>query len=299
MTTTRPISKARLWLGLLRPRTLFSSLSAVLVAIFYAARSGMPPVLESCLLIGVALGAQISSNIANDLIDFKRGADTLERKGPLRPLSRGMLSERAVRRMLLLFLGLTLALGLWLIALSSWWLLTVALVVLLGVFAYSGAGISLAYRGLGDVAVLIFFGIVPVVVGYYILEGTILDSTLWHLALAIGLSNVNILVVNNYRDYAEDAQVGKRTLMVMMGRDFATRLYLSCGMLSMGLLYPIYSAWAMPLLLGYVLLFSSTYRSLQNNEGEQLNRTLAQTARNAFALSIMIGLMLLLQSLSA
>ena len=288
-------SKLRLWIGLTRPKTLFSGLSSVLVAIFYAASLGAIDVLRTLLLVLVAVAAQIASNIANDLIDHRKGADTDERKGPLRPLSRGLISEREVRIALYLSLAVLLTSGLWLIALSSWWLLLVGLAVVLGVFAYSGGPYPLSYHGWGDAAVLVFFGWVPTVTSFYILRGYVLDQTLWQLATAIGLSSVNILVVNNYRDVAEDSKAGKRTLIVRMGQDFAPRLYLTCGLLSMGLLYPIYSFWGMLLLLPYVLLFSQTHRALQTSRGAELNGVLARTARNVFLLALLIGAMLWLK----
>lgn len=288
-------SKLSLWIGLTRPKTLFSGLSSVLVAIFYAASLGAIDVLRTLLLVVVAVAAQIASNIANDLIDHRKGADTDERKGPLRPLSRGLISEREVRIALYLSLAVLLTSGLWLIALSSWWLLLVGLAVVLGVFAYSGGPYPLSYHGWGDAAVLVFFGWVPTVTSFYILRGYVLDQTLWQLATAIGLSSVNILVVNNYRDVAEDSKAGKRTLIVRMGQDFAPRLYLTCGLLSMGLLYPIYSFWGMLLLLPYVLLFSQTHRALQTSRGAELNGVLARTARNVFLLALLIGAMLWLK----
>lgn len=288
-------SKLSLWVGLTRPKTLFSGLSSVLVAIFYAASLGAIDPLRTVLLVVVAVAAQIASNIANDLIDYRKGADTNERKGPLRPLSRGLISEREVRIALYLSLAVLLASGLWLIALSSWWLLLVGLAVVLGVFAYSGGPYPLSYHGWGDAAVLVFFGWVPTVTSFYILRGYVLDQTLWQLATAIGLSSVNILVVNNYRDVAEDSKAGKRTLIVRMGQDFAPRLYLTCGLLSMGLLYPIYSFWGMLLLLPYVLLFSQTHRALQTSRGAELNGVLARTARNVFLLALLIGAMLWLK----
>ena len=288
-------SKLSLWIGLTRPKTLFSGLSSVLGAIFYAASLGAIDVLRTLLLLVVAVAAQIASNIANDLIDHRKGADTDERKGPLRPLSRGLISEREVRLALYLSLAVLLTSGLSLIALSSWWLLLVGLAVVLGVFAYSGGPYPLSYHGWGDAAVLVFFGWVPTVTSFYILRGYVLDQTLWQLATAIGLSSVNILVVNNYRDVAEDSKAGKRTLIVRMGQDFAPRLYLTCGLLSMGLLYPIYSFWGMLLLLPYVLLFSQTHRALQTSRGAELNGVLARTARNVFLLALLIGAMLWLK----
>lgn len=288
-------SKLQLYLGLLRPKTLLSGASSVLVAIFYAwATLPQLDFLKVGLLLLVAVTAQMASNIVNDLQDHQRGADTTERQGPLRPLTHGLLSVGDVRRALYLVLALLIAAGISLLALSSWWLSLVGLGVVLGLFAYSGGPYPLAYHGLGDVAVLVFFGLVPVVTSYYILGGSIADPTIWHLATTIGLSSVNILVVNNYRDAAEDHKAGKRTLIVRMGRDFAPRFYLTCGLLSMGLLYPIFSFWGMLCLLPYVILFSATHRELQQSEGRALNQVLAHTARNVFLLALLIGLMLLL-----
>ena len=204
MSVAPPPSRTALWLGLTRPRTLFSGLSSVLVALFYAASLGALDWVKAVLLIVVAISAQIGSNIANDLIDYRKGADTQERTGPLRPLSKGLLTEREVRCALYLSLLFLVGAGVALVALSSWWLILVGVFVVLGIFAYSGGPYPLSYHGLGDVAVLVFFGWVPTVTSFYILRGTVMDLTLWHLATAIGLASVNILVVNNYRDVEED-----------------------------------------------------------------------------------------------
>lgn len=296
MTQAKRPTKHALYLGLLRPRTLLAGASSVLVAIFYAYAT-LPEVnlLRVILLLLVALSAQAASNVVNDLLDHKKGADTKERKGPLRPLTHGLLTEGEVRRVLYITLAILLLAGGLLLALSSWWLAFIGLAVVLGLFAYSGGPYPLAYHGLGDLAVLVFFGWIPVITSYYILGGSASDLTLWHLATAVGLASVNILVVNNYRDAVEDHRAGKRTLIVRMGRDFAPRFYLTCGLLSMGLLYPIYSFWGMLCMLPYVLLFSTTHRELQQYEGQELNIVLGYTARNAFLLSLLIGLMLLLR----
>ena len=132
MLSDKTPSRTQLWLGLTRPRTLLSGLSSVLVAIFYAASIGAINPLRTALLLIVAVSAQIGSNIANDLIDFKKGADTDERTGPLRPLSKGLLTEGEVRRALYISLAVLLASGIALVALSSWWLLLVGVAVALG-----------------------------------------------------------------------------------------------------------------------------------------------------------------------
>lgn len=281
-------TKSRLLLGLLRPKTLFSGLSPVLIAVAYAYTQTELSVLLVGLLVGIALSAQIASNIANDLIDHKKGADTASRLGPLRPLSRGLLSEQEVRTMLYISLAVLLVLGLSLAALSSWYLLLVAVFVLWGLFAYSGGSYPLSYHGLGDVAVLVFFGWVPTIISYYVLTGQLYDPVLYMLATSVGLSSVNILLVNNYRDVEEDRRAGKRTLIVRMGKDFAPRLYLCCAMMSIFLLFPLYSAVGMWLLLLYGYFVIKAYRGLQCKQGEELNGVLAYTARNVFFLALLV-----------
>lgn len=282
-------SKWRLYWGLLRPKTLFSGLSPVIVATAYALFQGYSvDSLLVGLLVLIAVSAQIASNIANDLIDYRKGADTEARKGPLRPLSKGLLSEGEVRWALGISLTVLVLSGVAVMTLSSWHLAWVGLAVVLGVFAYSGGPYPLSYHGWGDVAVLVFFGWIPVITCYYVLTGQVYDPTLYHLATAIGLASVNILVVNNYRDVEEDRKAGKRTSIVRMGRDFAPRLYLSCAMMSMLLLFPLYSAVGLWLLLIYGYFVLSAYKALQTNEGEALNLVLAKTARNVFLLSLLV-----------
>ncbi len=294
--TTRP-SKLSLWLGLTRPKTLPSALASIIVAVSYA--YGLIGEEISWGLVAmlslIAISAQIGSNIANDLIDHRKGADTLERTGPMRPLTHGYISEREVVVGLVICLGVLLASGLVVMVLTSWWLAVVGLAIVLGLLAYSGGPFPLSYNSLGEVAVLVFFGWVPVVTSVYVLTGTLWDSTLWHLATSIGLASVNILIVNNYRDYEEDRKAGKRTLIVRLGRDFAPRLYLSCVLLSCLLLYPIYSSLGIFVLLIYGGSALRTYKELTTREGSALNHTLARTAQNAALLAIAIAVMLWLK----
>lgn len=297
MNTQQTPSRLALWVGLMRPHTLFSGLIPVLLAVSYALSAGhsVEPLL-AILLALVAVSAQIASNVANDLFDYRRGADTSARKGFTRPLSLGLLSEREVVVALGLSLLVLVASGLTLVALSSWWLVLVALSVVLGLFAYSAGPYPLAYHGWGDVAVLVFFGYLPIIVSYYVLTGSWGEAELWLMASSVGLSSVNVLLVNNYRDYEEDLSAGKRTLVVRLGRDFAPRMYLSCGLLSILLLYPYYSAWGILILTAtYGVAMLRTYRHLTTHSGRELNATLSRTARNVAILALAIIAMLVLR----
>ena len=289
-------SKLSLYMGLLRPKTLLSGLSSVIVPVAYAyAQDKITSWAIVACLVSVAVLAQIASNIANDLIDFYKGVDTDERKGPLRPLSQGLLSEKEVRVALYLNIVALLFVAGVLLSLSSWYLIIVGILVLIGIFAYSGGPYPLSHHALGELSVLIFFGWIPVIVSYYILTGEWHNPTIYCLATSIGLSSVNILVVNNYRDYKEDAQAGKQTLIVRMGRDFAPKLYLSCALLSILVLFPVYSRWAMWLILAYGYFVLNAYRNLVSSEGTSLNKTLGLTARNVFFLAILIVLFIFLR----
>ncbi len=289
--------KLDLYIGLLRPKTLFSGLSPIIVATAYAYTQGYHNCLMTFLLIVIAVSAQIASNIANDLIDFRKGADTIERMGPLRPLTHGLLSELEVKVALFLTLLVLLISGVAVIAMSSWYLLFVGIFILVGVFAYSGGPYPLSYRGWGDLAVLVYFGWIPVITSYYLLTGIVFDLQLYMLSTALGLASVNILVVNNYRDVDEDRKVGKRTLIVRLGKDFAPKLYLCCAMMSILLLYPLYSGWGVALVLIYGSSVMSAYKSLQSNTGKNLNKTLGMTARNVFFLSLLVVGLLYLKTL--
>ncbi|MDY3089815.1 MAG: 1,4-dihydroxy-2-naphthoate octaprenyltransferase [Porphyromonas sp.] len=290
------ISRLSIYIGLLRPKTLFSGLSPIIVAVAYAYAQGYSDWVLAALLALIAVSAQIASNVANDLIDYRKGADTEARQGPLRPLSKGLIGEWEVAILLALVLLVLVAAGVAVMALTSWSLALVGLFVILGLFAYSGGPMPLSYLGLGDLAVLVFFGWVPVITSYYVLTGIYYEPSLYLLATAMGLASVNILVVNNYRDVEEDAQVGKRTLIVRMGRDFAPRLYLCCGMMSMLLLYPLYTATGMWILILYGALFFRAYKALQLSTGVELNKVLAQTARNVFFLALLVVVLVALKS---
>lgn len=290
-------SKLALYLGLSRPRTLVSSLAPVLVATVYAWSRGYELAWGIVLLlILVAVSAQIASNVANDLLDYRKGADTAHRQGPLRPLSRGLLREREVIVVLIISIAILLASGLGVAWLTSWHLVVVGLLVVLALLAYSGGPYPLAYNGLGEVAVLVFFGWVPVITSYYVLTGIVWDSILWHLATSIGLASINILVVNNYRDYSEDKSVGKRTILVRLGRDFAHPLYLACLLLSGLLLYPLLNEWGFWLLLIYLGMGLRAYKGLRTLSGAELNRILSATARNVFVLVLTILTLILMQT---
>ena len=257
-----------------RPRTLPASVSPVLLGCALAYYDGMFDITPAVLCPLVALFAQIASNFANDYFDFKKGADREDRLGPERAVAQGWIT-------------------LLLICFADWRLIWVGLAIAICVLAYSAGPFPLAYNGLGDVCVLLFYGVIPVCFTYYI--QTLSFSLLsFLLSVALGLLSVNILVVNNYRDYVQDKAARKRTTIVLFGRRFGRVFYILNECVAFLLVLPLVldAPWWILFLFGilFALCFYTT-RELLTLEGRALNRTLGHTARNVFLFAAVLSLL--------
>ena len=220
-------SLLRVWFLAARPKTLWAGIAPVLMgsALAYSA-GGFHAGAAVAALLG-ALLIQVGTNFCNDYADFKKGADTQDRVGPVRVTQAGWVAPEAMlRATVLVFLAAALV-GVYLVLRGGWPMFWIAAFsILLGV-AYTAGPFALAYLGLGDVFVLIFFG--PIAVG-----GTYYVQTLeWPLyvtmaGLAPGLLSCAVLAVNNLRDLDQDRAAGKRTLAVRFGRSFARAEYVFC-----------------------------------------------------------------------
>jgi 1,4-dihydroxy-2-naphthoate octaprenyltransferase len=179
-------------------------------------------------LLGAIL-IQIGTNFSNDYSDFLKGADTSERKGPLRATQAGLVTPAAMKRATTIVFALAVVSGLYLIWRGGWPVLAIGVVSILCGVLYTAGRYSLAYLGLGDLFVLIFFG--PVAVGgtYYVQALTIEPSVLI-AGMGAGLLSVTILLANNIRDVDEDRVANKRTLVVRFGPTFGVGLYAFCLM---------------------------------------------------------------------
>lgn len=265
-------------LYLARPHTLPASLAPIVAALALAAFDGHFRPITAILTLLVGILAQIVSNIANDLFDFKKGADGDNRQGFERPLSVGKISYLEVKRLLISCLVITCLVGISLIFLTSPWLLIVGVFVVLGAIAYTGGPYPLAYHGLGEVMVFLFYGLVAGAGTYYVQCATLSGEAV-ALAAAMGFASCNILVVNNYRDVKEDTLSGKRTLMVRFGKSLAPKLYLANLLLSGLLLFPFYSVVGMLTSGIYLAQMMHIQRVMLKSEGQQLNKVLVQTAQ--------------------
>ena len=174
-----------------------------------------------------ALCIQVGTNFCNDYADFVRGADKSDRKGPLRMTQAGLVSVKAMRRAAVIAFLLAVLCGVFLIARGGWIIAAIGVASIISGIGYTVGKYPLAYLGLGDVFVLIFFG--PVAVGgtYYV-QTLEINASVLTVGAAVGLLTTAILLVNNIRDIEEDRRAGKRTLAVRFGRRVSVVLWAVC-----------------------------------------------------------------------
>jgi 1,4-dihydroxy-2-naphthoate octaprenyltransferase len=282
----------RPWLLAARPKTLAAAIVPVLVGTALAAQ-GRRPIdwwLFACTLAG-ALLIQISTNFVNDALDFKKGADTAERLGPLRVTQAGLLSADAVMRGAYVCLFLAALCGISLVMHSGWRLLAVGLASIAAAYAYTGGPYPLAYHGLGELFVLGFFGLAAVGGTYYIQRG-VLDWSVWAMGVAIGLLAVALLAVNNLRDAKIDVRSGKRTMAVRFGESFARVEIVISVLVPFAIVAAIAvlraHMWLMTTFIALPLAIALLIRVFRS-EGAALNRCLAMCGALQWAFGVLFA----------
>ncbi len=215
------------WVLATRPKTLLVSVAPVLVGCSYAWQEGMFDALIALITLLTALMIQIGTNLCNDYFDHQKGADTLERVGPVRVTQAGLISPQHVKYAFIAVFGFAAVLGVMLALRGGWPIVLIGIASLISGVIYTAGPYALAYVGLGEVFVLIFFGPVAVLGTYY------LQTLHWAFepaitGIALGLLACAILVVNNIRDVQQDQKAGKRTLVVRFGKNFGQLEYLFC-----------------------------------------------------------------------
>ena len=263
-------------------------------AIMIGSFSAVPAVV--CMLFAVL--AQISSNFGNEYYDFENGVDRKGREGFRRGVTEGEISPKAMKSATFVTLSAAAVVGCMMTLFGPWWLLLVCALVVVAALAYSAGPYPLSHHGLGDVAVVLFFGIVPVTVTCYLQTGS------WEClgialpaSVATGLLAANVLVVNNYRDMEDDAAVGKRTTVVLFGRKVMGVVYLLSGFVAMAIMYPVWvklPLWAMAVPCIYIVLHVATWLAIVRSKGAALNPLLGRTAVNLFLFALMFILCSLL-----
>ncbi|MXW24350.1 MAG: 1,4-dihydroxy-2-naphthoate polyprenyltransferase, partial [Chloroflexi bacterium] len=207
-------SRIGAWVLAARPATLTAAATPVVVGTAVALHAGEAQAGPAAAAMLGALALQVGANLANDVFDFRRGADTAERIGPPRVTQLGILSERQVIGGLIVAFGVATLAGIYLIAVAGWPVAAAGIAAMLAALAYTGGPWPFGYHGLGDVFVFIFFGLVAVVGTYYVQAGETSFAAV-ATALPVGCTVTAILMVNNIRDIETDEAAGKRTLAVM------------------------------------------------------------------------------------
>ncbi|MCX4260101.1 MAG: 1,4-dihydroxy-2-naphthoate octaprenyltransferase [Muribaculaceae bacterium] len=243
--------KAGVWIEAMRLRTLPVSVAGVVAGCAMAAGAGRLNVAVAAICLAFAVLAQIASNFANEYFDYKAGFDGPGRDGPRRGVSEGDISPRAMRAATLITLAVACALGCLLILYGGWWLLGAGAVIALGAMAYSAGPYPLSRHCLGEVAVVFFFGIVPVNLTYYV-QALGFTREVAQVSVAFGLMGAMVLLCNNYRDMVSDRATGKHTLVTAFGRGVAGALYAAMGAGAALLLAGFGAVAVLPAVLGAV-----------------------------------------------
>jgi 1,4-dihydroxy-2-naphthoate octaprenyltransferase len=214
-------SNIRSWILALRPKTLTAALVPVVVATALVRAEGHDVLwwVSICAVLS-AMCIQVGTNFVNDAIDFKKGADTEKRIGPQRVTQSGLLTARQVMTGGMVCFALAMGLGVPLVIQGGWPIVVIGLISLFLGYAYTGGPFPLAYKGLGDLFVILFFGVIAVMGTYFIHTGEVTASGLV-AGLQVGFLSTVLIAVNNLRDSPQDALVDKKTLAVRFGVTFA------------------------------------------------------------------------------
>jgi 1,4-dihydroxy-2-naphthoate octaprenyltransferase len=289
-----------IWLQAARPRTLPAAIAPVLVgtAAAWQFAGHLPRVVAFIAALVGSIFIQIGANLANDYSDARRGADTVDRLGPVRVTSAGLVAPRSVLIATWLAFGVAVAAGIYLAIVAGWVIIAVGVASIAAGVLYTGGPRPYGYAGLGELFVFLFFGLVAVNGSYYVqLER--LDWLPFGLSVAVGCLATAILVVNNVRDIETDRRSQKNTLAVRLGREGARRLYLGLlGAAYLALLVTVAANggpwWA---LLGFIsapLALRPARAVMTRTDGPALNGALAGTGAllGAFSLAVSAGLLI-------
>ena len=294
------INSFKAWLLAARPKTLSGAAVPVMIGTAFALHDSWtyegltfkPLAAVLCFLFAFIM--QIDANFINDYFDYLNGNDNQERLGPKRACAMGWVTVSAMRNAILITTVIACLIGLPLIFFGGWQMILIGIVCVLFCFLYTT---HLSYLGLGDLLVLLFFGIVPVCFTYFGQHKMIPGEVLW-ASVGCGIVIDALLMVNNYRDIRNDQHCGKRTLAVRLGARNSRILYLAIGFVAflMGILYLFTGkpfAFLLPII--YLFLHIAAYRKMvMINEGRALNSVLGTTARNIFIYGLLLSVGILL-----
>lgn len=283
-----------IYLKAIRPKTLLVGLMPVVIASFFAWRAFAWDTLLFVSLCLATLALQSLSNLCNDYYDYLQGADTKDRKGFDRMTSKKLLSPHQAIRGIIFLVILSLIPGTYLVHRGGWIILAVGILSIATAYAYTAEPFALAYRGLGELLVILFFGLIAMNVTYYLYTNQ-WEERLLILSLAFGCLQTAVLVVNNIRDYKTDLACNKRTLVVRFGLFFGKLEY--SFLILFACFIPTLLFWNISssfyALLPCLLLIAS-YKSLKTvwryHDESELNDVLSSTALSIVLYSALLML---------
>lgn len=293
------VNSLKAWILAARPKTLTGAAVPVMIGIACAVAMygwcGIR-VVPAMLCMLFALIMQVDANFINDYFDFMKGTDDEQRLGPKRACAQGWITASAMRSGLFVTTLLACIVGLPLVYYGGWEMIMVGLACVVFCFLYT---ISFSYIGLGDLLVLVFFGIVPVCMTYWLTAPptalTSIPFAVVLMSIACGLIIDTLLVVNNYRDIENDRRAGKLTLIVRIGERGGLVLYLMLGLV--GTILAIVGVvlldwhngqWTQSLLIIYTPFHTWVFNEMRYiRKGAELNRVLGMTARNMFIFGLL------------
>lgn len=281
------------WVLAARPQTLTISVAPVLLGAALASEVGplSVPVLVAAMLGAICI--QIGTNLYNDYADFSKGADGPDRLGPLRACANGWLPPHQVLAAVLITFSIAMAAGAYLVAAAGWPVVVIGLASLACGIAYTGGPWPLAYLGIADLFVFVFFGLVAVGGTYFVLTDSLSVSAVLGGAI-LGCLATAVLAVNNLRDRDGDRNAGKRTLAVRYGEAFARGQY--AFLITVAALLVVLVAlfvpgagigWLAPLALAPWLV--QLVRDAFQLDGRELNGLLKKTAVAELAFAVMLS----------
>ena len=283
------------WIEAIRVRTLPVSISGVIAGVACAIIQGDFSLIPALLCLLFAILAQIASNFGNEYYDYKKGIDSKGREGFRRGVTEGDISPRAMKYATFGVLTAAAVIGCTMILYGGWWLIPIGICIILFALAYSAGPYPLSHYGLGDIAVIIFFGFVPVTLTCYLQqnswEGIYISIP---TSLSIGLMAANVLIVNNYRDYESDKAVNKRTTVVLFGRKAMSCCYLLSGIIAITIMFPLLynlSLYSLIIPIIYIIRHIISWRKLVTRSGKALNPILGETAKNLFIFTLLFLLL--------
>jgi 1,4-dihydroxy-2-naphthoate octaprenyltransferase len=282
----------KFWVLATRPKTLSAGVIPVIIGSSIAFYAGQFNWLYFIITFVCSLLIQIITNFINEIYDFKKGADTVDRIGPQRQVASGNISEKSMRLVSIILIIITFILGLILVARGGLPVLLIGVISLILAYGYTGGPYPLAYKGLGDIFVLIFFGLVAVGGTYYI-QTLNMDAVVIIAGLAPGFLSMNILGVNNIRDVRTDKNVNKLTLAVRIGARNAKVLYIILNVLTYLSIISIYffthKVW---ILLPFLTIFHAfnLSKKIMIFHGAELNEILEGTGKLLLIFGLLMSL---------